>query len=135
MLVRLRNLSIQRLSWPESKTAICKHNFSVKVAKNRPFLYVKLNLLKGKTDFKTENHCVCTCPIVTLCAHCIFSHKYSMKYQSIFSHLIFTLCTCVLYNVYVKILYGTSVALIPNTTGVESANTNVIGQRSPVARD
>ena len=24
--------------------------------------------------------------------------------------------------------------LIPNTTGVESANTNVIGQRSPVAR-
>ena len=25
--------------------------------------------------------------------------------------------------------------LIPNTTGVESANTNVIGQRSPVARE
>ena len=25
--------------------------------------------------------------------------------------------------------------LIPNTTGVESANTNVIGRRSPVARD
>ena len=25
--------------------------------------------------------------------------------------------------------------LIPNTTGVESANTNVIGRRSPVARE
>ena len=25
--------------------------------------------------------------------------------------------------------------LTPNTTGVESANTNVIGRRSPVARD
>ena len=62
MFVRLRNLSVQRLSWPDSKTAIWKHNFSVKVAKNRPFLDVKLNLLKGKMDFKTENLCVCTWP-------------------------------------------------------------------------
>ena len=34
-----------------------------------------------------------------------------------------------------KLLYERSVVLIPNTTGVESANTNEIGQHSLVARD
>ena len=34
-----------------------------------------------------------------------------------------------------KLLYERSVVLIPNNTGVESANTNVIGGHSPVVRD
>ena len=32
-----------------------------------------------------------------------------------------------------QLQYDRSMVLTPNTTGVESANTNVIGQRSPVA--
>ena len=34
-----------------------------------------------------------------------------------------------------KLLYERSVLLIPNTTGVESAYTNVIGRRSPISKD
>ena len=43
--------------------------------------------------------------------------------------------TYLVYQFWLLVLYERSVVLIPNTTGVESANTNVIGRRSSVARD